>query len=78
MLEDKQSDLIAEKRRKLIDQLIAEVSQSGYDLYYAPTSEVATYLLGYIEKTARLNADDRALLEGLNRRDIEIILSIKD
>lgn len=77
MLKDKSADLDAEKRRKLLERLVMEVSKSGVDLYYTPTSQVAMHLLDYVEKGAGLNADERALLDGLSRRDIEVILSLK-
>jgi len=78
MLQDKAADLIAEKRKKLLERLITEIGRGGYDLYYAPTSQVATYLLTYAKDGAALNADELALIDGLTRRDIEVILSIKD
>ena len=78
MLEDKNADLIAEKRKKLLERLIVEISRTGFDLYYAPTSQVADYLLKYAEKDAGLNADEHGLLEGLERRAVEILLSLHD
>ena len=78
MLQDKHADLLAEKRRRLLERLIADISRSGYDLYYAPTSEVATYLLNYVKTDANLNADESALLDGITRRDIAIILSLHE
>lgn len=78
MLQDKNSELLANKRKALLERLISEVSRSGYDLYYAPSSQVADYLLRYAKNDAKLNADELALLDGLSRRDIGIILSIKD
>ncbi|MEM9550864.1 MAG: hypothetical protein AAGA05_06800 [Pseudomonadota bacterium] len=77
MLQDKHAELLAEKRKNLLERLIVEVSRSGFDLYYAPTSQVARYLLDYARNTAKLNADELALLEGLDLRDVEVILSIK-
>ncbi|QBF30234.1 hypothetical protein CFI11_03245 [Thalassococcus sp. S3] len=77
MLQDKTSDLVAEKRKKLLERLITEVGRGGYDLYYASTSQVATYLLDYASNRAQLNADERALLDGLDQRDIGMILSMK-
>lgn len=78
MLQDKNADLVAEKRRKLLERLVVEIGRSGQDLYYMPTSQVATYLLNYAEGDAKLNADELALLDGLSRRDIEVILSLKE
>lgn len=78
MLQDKNADLLATRRKALLERLIAEIGRSGFDLYYAPTSQVADHLLRYARSQAALNADERALLDGLSRRDIEIILSLKD
>ncbi|MEM7190970.1 MAG: hypothetical protein AAF439_15270 [Pseudomonadota bacterium] len=75
-MEEKTADLVAQKRKALLERLIVEVSRNGLDLYYAPTSQVATHLLKYAESEAGLNADERELLEGLDRRDIEVILSL--
>jgi len=78
MLEERNADLVAQKRKKLLERLITKVGRSGYDLYYAPTSAVATHLMNYVKMGANLNADELALLDGLDRRDIEVLLSIKD
>ncbi|MEM8789079.1 MAG: hypothetical protein AAGE76_12535 [Pseudomonadota bacterium] len=78
MLQDKNEDLDAARTKKLLERLVSEVSRSGFDLYYASTSEIATYLLQYAKTDAQLNQDERALLKGLSRRDVEVILSIKD
>lgn len=78
MLRETSADLLASKRKALLDRLIVEISRGGYDLYYAPTSAVAAYLLQYVKETAQLNADELDLLAGLTRRDIEVILSLKE
>ncbi|NRB01384.1 MAG: hypothetical protein HRU32_16515 [Rhodobacteraceae bacterium] len=79
MQQEKTADLIATKRKALLERLIVEIGRSGFDLYYAPTSQVADHLLTYAKSEgAGLNADELALFDGLSRRDIEIILSIKD
>ena len=75
-LEEKRKDLDAEKQKRLLFRMVDELSQSSPDLYYRPTSEIATYLEGYIRKGARLSADDRALMTRLSRRDLEVLLSL--
>jgi hypothetical protein len=77
MLTDKRADLVAEKRRRLLERLVAELSRSGLDLYYSATSEVAATLLSYAKNDAKLNADEHALIDGLSQRDVEVLLSLK-
>lgn len=74
----RKAELVATKRKALLERLINEVGRTGYDLYYAPSAQVAEYLLRYAHQSADLRPDEVALLAGLDRRDIEIILAIKD
>lgn len=76
MLQEKRVDLDAEKRKRLIERLVLELSRSNPDLYYQPTSQIALQIRGYADDPANLNADDRALLEPLTQRDIEVLLSL--
>ncbi len=76
MLQDKRKDLDAEKQKDLLRRLVAEISRSDPDLYYRSTSEIAARLQKCISGEADLSADERALLERLNRRDLEILLSL--
>ncbi len=76
MLEEKRKDLDSEKQKKLLLRLVNELSHSSPDLYYRPTSEIATYLANYIRKGARLSADERSLMTRLSRRDLEVLLSL--
>ncbi|MEM9370269.1 MAG: hypothetical protein AAGA26_03825 [Pseudomonadota bacterium] len=76
MLQDKRQDLDSEKQKKLLDGLVSELSRSHPDLYYQPTSQIARYLMEYIQGDAKLSADDRTLLKRLSLRDIEVLLSL--
>lgn len=76
MLEEKRKDLDSEKRKKLLQRLVAELSRSHFDFYYRPTSEIALLLKDYIAKDAKLNQEETALMEGLSHRDIEVLLSL--
>lgn len=76
MLQDKRTDLDAEKRRKLLDRMVAEVSRANPDLYYRSTSEVAVEIRRHIAEDAALNSAERELLEGLSAEDIQMILSL--
>ncbi|MEM6303297.1 MAG: hypothetical protein AAF744_01160 [Pseudomonadota bacterium] len=76
MLQDKRSDLTAEKQKKLLTRLVSELSAKHGDLYYQPTSAIAMLVKGYIEKDAGLNADEHALVDHLSQRDLEVLLSL--
>lgn len=77
MLQDKRKDLDSERQKRLLDRLVAELSRTELDFYYRSTSDVAVMLMAHIKKGAQLSPEDRGLLQRLNRRDIEVILSLK-
>lgn len=76
MLQDKRADLDAEKRKRLIIRLLEDLSRSNGDLYYRPTSEIALQIRKYIETEADLHHEEKVLLEPLDQRDIEVLLSL--
>ncbi|MEM8872402.1 MAG: hypothetical protein AAGB10_08810 [Pseudomonadota bacterium] len=76
MLEDKRQDLDSEKQKKLLQRLVTELSRSEIDLYYQPTSVIALQIKQYIDDGAELFAEERALLNRLSQRDIEVLLSL--
>lgn len=76
-MEEKRVDLIAEKRKKLLDRLLGELSHEHLDLYYRPTNEIAYALLDFIKSDAKLNANEKDLLAPLTQGDIRVILSLK-
>lgn len=76
MLEDKRKDLQSEKQRKLLQRLVEDLSKSNFDFYYQSTTQIAAQLKKYINGDAKLSAEERALLEPLTQRDIEIRLSL--
>lgn len=77
MLQDKRVELDAEKRKKLLDRILVELSRANPDLYYRSTTEIASLVEGHI-RGPNLNADDKALLQNATRRDIEVLLSLKN
>ena len=76
MLEDKRVDLDAEKRKKLIERLVKELSRENVDLYYQSTSAIARLIKQHIDAGANLTADEKSLLDTLSQRDIEVLLSL--
>ncbi len=75
MLQDKRKDLDAEKQKKLVARLVADLSASRPDLYYQSTSEIARQLMEHIQSGADLLAEERTLLLRLNQRDLQVMLS---
>lgn len=76
MLQEKREDLDSEKRKKLLQRLVSDLSRSNSDLYYQSASEIARQIRSHIRDGAGLNADERALMEPLGQRDIEVLLSL--
>ncbi|MCT8162126.1 hypothetical protein [Pseudoruegeria sp. SHC-113] len=76
MLQDKRSDLDAEKQKKLLQRLVGELSTLRPDLYYQPTSVIAEEMEAFIDGEAKLYAEERVLLKRLTKRDIEVLLSL--
>lgn len=76
MLQDKRKDLDSEKQKQLLQRLVEELSRTEMDFYYRSTTEVAALLEQHIAKKARLTAEERALMQRLSRRDIEVLLSL--
>lgn len=76
MLHEKRKDLDSEKRKKLLQRLVEELSKKDFDFYYRSTADIAALIQQYIKGDAKLNADEHALLAGLSQRDIEVLLSL--
>ncbi|MEM9050381.1 MAG: hypothetical protein AAGC92_16920 [Pseudomonadota bacterium] len=76
MLQDKKNDLDAQKRKKLLRRLIAELSRDNPDFYYQSTPEIARHIQRVIADGTALNGEERALTDRLSLRDIEVLLSL--
>ncbi len=75
-MEEKHKDLKSSKQRKLLKELLSQMSKQHPDFYYLSTSDIAVLMLEYIDQHAQLNAEQRGLLKGLSHHDIQIILSL--
>ena len=75
-MEEKREDLVSEQRKKLLHRLVEELSRENVDLYYKPTTEIASVLKNYIDDKTKLSVEERKLLEPLSRYDIQLLLSL--
>jgi len=76
MLQDKKSETDAERQKVLLRRLVSEVSRENPDLYYQPTSQVARLIRDRIAGGRSLNQEERALMQRLSSRDLEVLLSL--
>ncbi|MEM9436443.1 MAG: hypothetical protein AAGA15_05325 [Pseudomonadota bacterium] len=76
MLEEKRKDLDSERQKRLLQRLVSDLSHQSPMVYYMPTADIAALLEANIKKGGRLSPEDRALLQKLSKRDIEVILSL--
>ena len=75
-MEEKRNDLTATKQRQLLNQIIAKLSQKDSSLYYSSTSEIAYQVELFIKQGDNVTRDELETLVGLNRNDIQMILSL--
>lgn len=75
-MEEKRKDLTSEKQKRLLQDLVREISREKIDFYYRSTGDVAYELESYIKGKSNLSVTDRTLLEPLSRQDIQILLSL--
>lgn len=76
MLEEKRKDLDGEKQKRLLQRLVSDLSHANPNVYYMPTAGIAGLLHETIKTGGRLSPEDRALLQRLSLRDIEVLLSL--
>ncbi|MEM6276876.1 MAG: hypothetical protein AAF714_07980 [Pseudomonadota bacterium] len=77
MLEDKRSDLESEKRKRLLQDIVQELSAEEPDLYYQATNVIAKMIHQRIKSGEGMTQDRTALLGDLSDRDIEVLLSLR-
>ncbi|MBO6509612.1 MAG: hypothetical protein JJ866_26180 [Roseibium sp.] len=76
MLQDKKSETDGERQKVLLRRLVNEVSRENPDLYYQSTSQVARTIRDHIAEGRGLNREEQVLMQRLNSRDLEILLSL--
>ena len=75
-MEEKRKDLKDSKQRKVLDNLMKELSVAHPSFYYLSTVEVAAQLHERIKNRTGIAQEDYQLVIGLSRNDIQILLSI--
>lgn len=76
-MEEKRKDLTAEKQKKLVQQLLEEMSAGDPNFYYLATSQVAIRLHAFIRDDAKLPQEDRAIMMPLTQKDLQVLLSYR-
>ena len=67
----------AERRRKLVRKRLESLMQTNSQLYYEATPVVARAVHDDFQSDKSLGESDRAAVDGLSVRDIEVILAFK-
>ncbi|MCV6595729.1 MAG: hypothetical protein OIF40_01415 [Mangrovicoccus sp.] len=75
-MEEKRKDLRIEKQKRLLEQLVAELSRDNPGFYYQPTGEIAFAIQSHIRTAGALSLEDKALLDTLSQYDIQLLLSL--
>jgi len=75
-MEEKHKDLISTRQRELLNSIVIKLSEIEPSFYYASTSEIAYEIERYLQRGEDLNRDEVDLLKGLDRNDIQMILSL--
>ncbi|SIS82714.1 hypothetical protein [Neptunomonas antarctica] len=75
-MEERHKNLKSEKQKTMINKIIAKISDAHPSFYYLSTSEVAFEIKTYIDTTGNLSKEEQDLLENLDHRDIQMLLSL--
>ncbi|MEM7195582.1 MAG: hypothetical protein AAF402_11565 [Pseudomonadota bacterium] len=76
-MEEKRQDLKVEKQRRFLETVVARLADENPSFYYLPTVEVAIKIEAYLEEPGNLSNAERELTQGLDRRQIQILLSVR-
>ena len=81
MLEEKRKDLESEQQKRIIMQLVQELSQTHPDFYYHSAAVIARLLKDYMDsnsefwRNAKLFKEERDVMKRMSQKDIEVVLS---
>jgi len=73
--EEKEKDLLTNKKKEIIQKIVSHLRDSDRELYYAPTIEIAELVVQHIQ-SEKLNAKDREIVQELSRDDVQILMSL--
>jgi hypothetical protein len=74
-LEEKEKDLLHNKKKEIIGKIVMILRDSDKELYYAPTIEIAEMIFQHINSD-QLSTKDREIVADLSRDDIQILMSL--
>lgn len=75
-MEEKRKDLKNSKQKVIINDIVSILSKAHPSFYYLSTVEIAAEVKDYIQKSGQLSQTDHELVRALDRRDIQILLSL--
>ena len=75
-MEEKHKDLKNTRQKALLDRLIATLAEAHPSFYYLPTVEIAVELERYMAEPGRLSQEEGQLMQGLDYRAIQMLLSL--
>ena len=76
-MEDKRVNLESEKRKKILDRMVEDLSREHMDFYYLPAIQIARVLHETVQSGDGLNQDELDLLRPLTLKDIHMLLSYR-
>ena len=77
-MEEKRKDLKNSKQKQIVQGLVAQLNESHPSFYYHSTIEIAAEIKKHIHAGEHLSHDDFQQVKDLSRRDIQILLSLRD
>jgi len=75
-MEDKRQNLKSNKQVRLMEKIMLDLADHHPSFYYLSTIEIANEIKNYIDTKNKLSKEDLALLDDLEVRDIQILLSL--
>lgn len=71
-----EKELRSAKQKDVLQSLVLRLSKERSDLYYQSTSEIAAVIYDLIRSEGHaLNIVSKEIVEGLSRRDIQVLLA---
>jgi len=75
-MQEKRKDLKNVKQKVIITNIVSALSETHPSFYYLSTIEIAAEIKRYIQDSGELSLTDYELVKSLDRRDIQILLSL--